>query len=360
MITEYAIEFIKNTLSYEAKKEIVSKYNASDDQIVDFKYVKDGEVVFRHSYSLIDEKMILDNLFVEMTTICVSQIPINLLVQKGSGDDIIRALNDDFDIRKPKEPTLGSELDIDEPLALASVYNVLDNFGVGEYRRDAKNILTEYERNIEIPDPRKVSSLAFRFSADKQGWHSSYQNGDNYFSIYQNDTWGEAIPLISGSGGGAKNLTELNDFPKTHEKGKILVSTGVRLEWADMPVNGTTSPAPVPTNGTNSAFEKIEYPPDGLDLKNTGVFNFIKLAKETEFNIKVDSNYATLMNNNIEYKFVIELNNFDLIFPSSMTLMVGDNSLDRISSAKYTHAIFNMLRLENGVILVYNINYGSF
>lgn len=68
-------------------------------------------------------------------------IPIKLLVAKGSGDDIIRPLNDDFDIRKPNKPTLRSELDIDEPLALASVYNVLDSFGLTDFSKDAKDIL---------------------------------------------------------------------------------------------------------------------------------------------------------------------------------------------------------------------------
>ncbi len=355
MTVEYALNFIKNELSFRAKRDIVEKYNALDSEIKDFEF-KRGDEFYRHPFSLIDENSITQRLYTQMLTICVSQVPIKLLVKKGSGENIIRNFNKDFDIKKPKKIEIGGDIELDEPLALASVYDTLDSFGLTEFKDNARDILNEYERSVVIPDGKDISNLAFRFSPDKSSWHSSYQSGDNYFSIYQFDSWGEAIPLISGNGGGAEKLTDLKDFPKTHQKGKILVSTGLRLEWADMPkvANNTNTGNEPNTTPTSSALREITYS-EGLEL-NDDTFILLKLTKNETLKIKQSSNFEILMKEKIEYRFIVELNSFSLGFEESLVVM--RNSFTKIENS--THATFNMIRLDAGIILVYNINYGSY
>lgn len=358
MTVEYALNLIKNELSFRAKRDIVEKYNALDSEIKDFEF-KRGDEFYRHPFSLIDENSIIERLYTQMLTICVSQVPIKLLVKKGSGEDIIRNFNRDFDIKKPKKIEIGGDIELDEPLALASVYDTLDSFGLSEFKDNARDILNEYERSVVIPDGKDISNLAFRFSPDKSSWHSSYQSGDNYFSIYQFESWSEPIPLISGNGGGASNLTDLKDFPKTHQKGKILVSTGLRLEWADMPKtssNNTNTANEPNITPTSSALREITYS-EGLEL-NDDTFILLKLTKNDILKIKQSPNFEVLMKEKVEYKFIVELNSFSLGFDANLTLMHNNPSFTKIENS--THATFNMIRLDAGIILVYNINYGSY
>lgn len=352
MLVDYALSFIKKELKFIAKQEIISKYSIIDSQITDdYEYYEDGKLKFRHIFSAITDEIILENLYANMLHICTSYTPINLLIQKGkSSENIIRNLNDDYDIRKPNELILGEEMDIDEPLALASVYDTLNFFGATAFSSKAKNILTEYERNLVIPNAKYISDLAFRFSKDGNSWHSDYENGDNYFGIYKNGSWGNAIPLISGNGGGIKTLTALLDFPKTHESGKYLRSNGSKLEWVDIEIpNNTQTTTTIISENTSEPSVIENYTTlNGIDLNDSDFF-VLKIENNVEFNINTAmENIKTYK----EFRFIVLADFNDFSFSSDIALT---ERIDREISGKMV-IMFNLMKISDTQIIAYNLN----
>ena len=366
MTTDYALNFIKNELKFLAKQVIIDKFSVLDKDITnDFEYYEDGELKYRHTFSAITDSIIVDNLYASMLNICVSQCPIHLLVKKGeSSENIIRNYNDDYDIRKPNELVLGEDMDIDEPLALASVYDTLNFFGATAFSQKAKNILTEYERNLVVPNAKYISDLAFRFSSDGNAWHSNYENGDNYFGIYSNGSWGNAIPLISGSGGGAKTLTALSDFPNTHENGKYLRSNGSKLEWVDIDLSNIGSGGSGGNSGSGSSGSatplvplNIEYDnANGIDLRN-GIFYYVTLNQDSVFKVAADSMYNLLISDNIEYKILVDTKYNELNFDNNIATLTTSGNLSPIDTHEFV--MFNLIKVGDNVF-AYNITQGSF
>lgn len=358
MLVSKALEYIRKQLEIYAKKEIINKFSARDDAIKNnFEYYENDKLKFRHDFAIITDEIILKNLYMEMLSLCVSQIPLSLLIEKGAGDDIIRNLNDDFDIRKPKELNINENADIDEPLFISAIYNTLALLGINDFRTKAKDILSEYARTLVIPDLKNISDLNFGFSADKTSWHSSYQAGDNYFRIYKRGAWGEAIPLISGNGGGgAKRFTELIDCPKTHQSGKILKSNGTSLEWADLPAANTQTPNQAPIDET---FKEVEANENGIDFTNLTNIK-IKLNKNTIFSVAQDSSYNYLMPLNKEYKVIVDTNfQFKLQFNKQLKILKNKNNIPEVFDAlqSYPYVTFNLIRINADEVVVYNINY---
>ena len=366
MTTDYALNFIKNELKFIAKQTIIEKYSIPDSDITDdFEYYKNGELKYRHTFSAITDSVILENLYSNILNVCVSEAPISLLVLKGdNSSNIIRSYNDDYDIRKPNELVMGEEIDIDEPLALASVYETLNFFGATAFSGKAKNILAEYERNLVIPNARYIGDLAFRFSADGTAWHSNYESGDNYFGIYKNGSWGNAIPLISGSGGGAKTLTALSDFPKTHEKGKYLRSNGSKLEWVDISVGSGSGSGSGGTSsgGTANTLElipdNVEYDnANGIDLSSGSTFKVVNLTSDSAFKIGQNADYTRQIKENVEYKILVKYNGNELSF-ENMAVLTHDGG-DFVAESYRSFCMFNLMKVGDDT-LVYNITQGGY
>jgi len=302
MTTNYALNFINEALKFNAKSDIVSKYAVSDDQIKNNYEVYDeqGRLKFRHAFSAVTREIILSNLYSSMLGLCISQTPIKLLVTKGQGSDIVRNLNDDFDIRKPAYPVVGEELDIDEALALVAVYQTLYALGISSFSSKEKELLGEYEDSVRLPNPKFTADLAFRFSPDGISWHSEYQDGDKYFGIYKNGAWSRAIPLIGG-GGGAKSFLALNDTPSAYEADKFLKSDGKKLIFADIPA----APEPAPLSIKTLAYA------GGLSLgEDTLIFTEIK--ENTEFTLK------SIVEGR-KYDIILKTGGHTLSFASSIT-----------------------------------------
>ena len=366
MTTDYALNFIKNELKFLAKQVIIDKFSVLDKDITnDFEYYADSELKYRHPFSAITDSIIIDNLYASMLNICVSQCPIHLLVKKGeSSENIIRNYNDDYDIRKPNELVLGEDMDIDEPLALASVYDTLNFFGATAFSQKAKNILTEYERNLVVPNAKYISDLAFRFSSDGNAWHSNYENGDNYFGIYSNGSWGNAIPLISGNGGGAKTLTALSDFPKTHENGKYLRSNGSKLEWVDIDLSsigggsGGNSGSGSGSSGSSEAPQLLEFSAtDKLDLSSGSSFKILTLQADTMLDL-ANKEQAQMYK---EFKILVKINGKKLTFSTNITLITEPScDIDTIDIPNYaTYDMFNLMKTDINDVILYNFGFGS-
>lgn len=240
MTVNEALEFILAEILYTAKREIIEKYNARDDQISPdgFSYIENGTVRFRHSLSVVTPQMVYGSLHREMIFLCYQTVPITLLESKDSAASIIRPLNHSWNIRRPAYPTAGQELDIDEVLAQISVYRALAHFGVNTHTQTAKELLNSYRETLIVPEaPAGTVSIAFRFSADGTHWHDSYMEGDKYLSIATNGIWGTPIPIGGEGGGGASSFVGLSDTPAALEAGKMLVvnSFGTAIGFADMP-----------------------------------------------------------------------------------------------------------------------------
>lgn len=346
------IDFVKKELIYEAKSDIVNRFNAKDEMIVDdFSYVVDGHVEYRSKYALVDDDLIIRYLYNNMLNLCITAIPVSLLVLKGQGSEIARNFNKEFDIRKPKKPNKDEALDIDEPLAIASMYYTLADIGLSRYNTMAKELINEYNKNIVIPNANEADTLAFRFSIDGNSWHDSYQEGDSYFGIYQRRSWGKPIPLIGGnSGGGAKSFLELSDTPTSFEKGKYLKSSDNGLVWAEINNSGGSSgTAPANTlSDINGDFA------DGVDFTTQSAFIKIALKTNWTFKIKQSSSFSDLITPNKEYKIFVLLNGHTLTFPAS-SMAILDNTGKAEESNKAIsgnhYVVFNVMQVDNGIVI---------
>lgn len=359
MLVNEALSFIKEQLKVVAKKEIVSKYNATNEQIKgDFEYYENENLVYRHQFAVISEDVILQTLYYEMLSLCVSQTPISLLVEKGvDANDIVRNYDNFYDIRKPKSLSINEKADIDEPLFLASIYNTLSILGVNDFRTKAKEVIGEYERNLIIPSLKVSSDLNFRFSKDKNAWHFAYENGDNYFSIYKNGSWGEAIPLISGSGGGGVSIsTDLSDFPNAHQAGKILQSNGSRFEFIDLPAQQSTQPQS--TNVDLSYKSATLSPNNGIDLSTDDSNFYIVLDATSMFKVQKDSGMNYKMKLFKEYNFIINLNSqFELKIDTIQFTFLGDKHTIFNGEDNKEFIKFSLLKVSEDTILFYNVSY---
>ncbi len=151
MTTNEAVEQIKEHIKYEARREIVQRYNATEAEIVDnFSFLKDGELKFRHYLGTVTTDNILASLYDQMINVCISLVPNTLIVPKNSGEKILRVLDEERSIRKPNKPAMGQELDIDESLAQIAVYETLGFFGINIFSQQAKELTLGYKGNTRL------------------------------------------------------------------------------------------------------------------------------------------------------------------------------------------------------------------
>jgi hypothetical protein len=108
-----ATETIFEELKFQARSAIIEKYSATDSEIsIDgFTYSVDGAVKYRHPYGAITTEVILSSIYREMIYLCVQTVPLSLLERKGGTASIVRNVNNTWDIRTPKYPVAGEDLD---------------------------------------------------------------------------------------------------------------------------------------------------------------------------------------------------------------------------------------------------------
>ena len=286
-----------------------------------------------------------------MISLSVSYTPLKLLVLSGENADRLRKANEFYDIRKPKFPTIGAELDIDEALCVAVIYDTLESLDLNEFRGKSKDLLNDYERNFIMPNPKNIADINFRFSKDKANWHSAYEQGDAYFSIFKNETWGEAIPLIGTNNQAPSSFLGLEDTPASYEAGKFLACEDEKIVFKDIKIP-QISPAL-----KSVEFKELRADENGLDL-TTAPQNFIlDLDKDLEFKIKKSADLADLMADNVEFNIFVKTNSFNFSFNNKLTILDGGAPLNL---RDVTHINFKIIRFKSGVIAVYGISYGSY
>lgn len=345
-----ALKIIKNELLRVAKKEIIAKFNAPDENINGFLYTKES-TFYRHPLSAIKDEDILNGIYMAMVSLSVSYTPLKLLVLSGENADRLRKANEFYDIRKPKFPTIGAELDIDEALCVAVIYDTLESLDLNEFRGKSKDLLNDYERNFIMPNPKNIADINFRFSKDKANWHSTYEQNDAYFSIFKNEIWGEAIPLIGTNNQAPSSFLSLNDTPASYEAGKFLACEDEKIVFKDIKIP-QISPAL-----KSLEFKELRADENGLDL-TTAPQNFIlDLDKDLEFKIKKSADLADLMADNVEFNIFVKTNSFNFSFNNKLTILDGGASLNLHD---VTHINFKIIRFKSGVIAVYGISYGSY
>ena len=345
-----ALKIIKNELLRVAKKEIIAKFNAPDENINGFTYTKES-TFYRHPLSAIKDEDILNGIYMAMVSLSVSYTPLKLLVLSGENADRLRKANEFYDIRKPKFPTIGAELDIDEALCVAVIYDTLESLDLNEFRGKSKDLLNDYERNFIMPNPKNIADINFRFSKDKANWHSAYEQNDAYFSIFKNEIWGEAIPLIGTNIQAPSSFLGLEDTPASYEAGKFLACEDEKIVFKDIKIP-QISPAL-----KSLEFKELRADENGLDL-TTAPQNFIlDLDKDLEFKIKKSADLADLMADNVEFNIFVKTNSFNFSFNNKLTILDGGTSLNL---RDVTHINFKIIRFKSGVIAVYGISYGSY
>lgn len=385
MLVDNAIAMIKEQLQFFAKDEIVEKYNADLTQIENsFFYKKDGVVEYRHPFYIIDDNLILSTLYNQILVLGVKTTPLKLLVEKGNASNLLRPVNDEFDLRKPNELSLGEHIDIDEVLALSAMYATLEILGVREAGTMADEILSEYDKHLVMPDIKDTKSLNFRFSVDGNAWHDSYQSGDSYFAIYKNNTWGNSIPIggSGGGGGGVSSFKALSDTPNHYVSGKILKTTSSGIVFADEKEAGAksfldlsdtpgtfTAGKIVAVNGTGSALEFVNMPSgggsssgggdsfedkgfydaSGCKLKEGSTKKIYSLTTDTEFSIGLSADYSEDIELKTEYTILIKTNGRAWTFPSNY-IVLGD------ATGITTHIMFRIMKTNNFGTIVYDIS----
>lgn len=385
MLVDNALSMIKEQLQFFAKDEIVEKYNADLSQIENsFFYKKDGVIEYRHPFYIIDDSLILSTLYNQILVLGVKTTPLKLLVEKGNASNLLRPVNDEFDLRKPSELQMGQHIDIDEVLALSAMYATLEILGVREAGTIADEILSEYDKHLVMPEIKDTRSLNFRFSIDGNTWHDSYQSGDKFFAIYKNNTWGNSIP-IGGSGGGssggsttfkaltdtpnvyvagkilkttssgivfadekeagAKSFLSLNDTPTTFTASKLVAvnSSGSALEFVDMPSGGGSG------GGGSEAFEdKGYFPSGGALLKQGSKKQIYSLTGNVEFSLGLGADYAESIEMLQEYTILVKLNG------NKLTFAVNHNVLGNATGAT-KFVMFRIMKSNYG-IFIYDIS----
>ena len=345
-----ALKIIKNELLRVAKKEIIAKFNAPDENINGFIYTKEN-TFYRHPLSAIKDEDILNGIYMAMISLSVSYTPLKLLVLSGENADRLRKANEFYDIRKPKFPTIGAELDIDEALCVAVIYDTLESLDLNEFRGKSKDLLNDYERNFIMPNPKNIADINFRFSKDKTNWHSAYEQGDVYFSIFKNEIWGEAIPLIGANNQAPSSFLSLNDTPASYEAGKFLACEDEKIVFKDIKIPQISPMI------KSAEFKELRADENGLDL-TTAPQNFIlDLDKDLEFKIKKSADLADLMADNVEFNIFVKTNSFNFSFNNKLTILDGGTSLNL---RDVTHRNFKIIRFKSGIIAVYGISYGSY
>ena len=345
-----ALKIIKNERLRVAKKEIIAKFNAPDENINGFLYTKEN-TFYRHPLSAIKDEDILNGIYMAMVSLSVSYTPLKLLVLSGENADRLRKANEFYDIRKPKFPTIGAELDIDEALCVAVIYDTLESLDLNEFRGKSKDLLNDYERNFIMPNPKNIADINFRFSKDKANWHSAYEQNDAYFSIFKNEIWGEAIPLIGTNIQAPSSFLGLEDTPASYEAGKFLACEDSKIVFKDIKIP-QISPTP-----KSLEFKELRADESGLDL-TTAPQNFIlDLDKDLEFKIKKSADLADLMADNVEFNIFVKTNSFNFSFNNKLTILDSGASLNL---RDVTHINFKIIRFKSGVIAVYGISYGSY
>lgn len=376
-----AVETIMSELKFQARSAIIEKYSATDAQISadGFTYTVDGTVKYRHAYGAITTDIILSSLYREMIYLCVQTVPLSLLEGSGGTANIVRSVNDTWDIRTPNYPVAGETLDIDEVLAQIVMYRTLSYLGVSSYTSNAKELLTTYKDSLVVPTEDEASnSLAFRFSSDGLEWHDTYQNGDLYFCVGRNAQWGNNIPIGGGSGGGGvTKFIQLSDVPQTYSAGKILKAnaSGTGLVFADeqtikttfLELNDTPSTYVAGkflcVNGAGNAIIFADVPSGGgrdaligyvatmpYDFGNETTKQFITLDENTTFSVALDGTTPKMTKDAI-YHMQVYPNSYVFSFG---TQIKTPTSMPTFTGSEYA-IIFNMV-YDGDDIFVFNIN----
>lgn len=372
------LEEVNGQLQYEAKREIIERYNAIEDEIVNFyEYRKGGELKYRHPFSAVTDEIILDVVFEQMISLCIQTTPLKLLEKKDSSATILRSVNAMWNVRKPNRPTPNGDLDIDESLAQISLYKTLGYFGVTAYSQNAKELLTIYKDTLVLPTTDILSEqIDIRFSTDGNSWRDRYQSGDKFFSIKKADDWGANIPL---GGGGVSDFVSLSDTPNSIKENKVLVGGKYGLEFTDMPSVKTNFSS---LDDTPNALEankiiKVNSSADGLEFVDmpsgsggggeydesstysaSFPYNFVtqngvKKNRRQELSLILDTTFTVgQMEDDIIYKMIIEFNGSSFSFGSGMRLQ---KNMPSFSSSDYG-IMFDITKVSSSTILVYNVN----
>ena len=249
-----------------------------------------NEIRIAHPLDIVDQDDILFALDMAIKETALKASPVSLIETSGSTASELRRLSADFYIRVPAEPTIGSNLDIDDGLAYAVTFKALGQLWsqYNEYEQNGDMIIgtyiTAYRKYIEelLSGTTASSNEAYvRFSADGTDWHDGYQNGDIYISFkrIETDTWTPAIKFVGADGqdgqdAAAANFTDLQDTPVSYtgNGGKIISvkadETGV--EFSDAPSGGSGASTFLELSDTPAAFTadkwlKVNAAGDGIE-----------------------------------------------------------------------------------------------
>ena len=234
---------------------------------------------------------------------------------------------------------------------MAVIYDTLESLDLNEFRGKSKDLLNDYERNFIMPNPKNIADINFRFSKDRTNWHSAYEQGDAYFSIFKNEIWGEAIPLIGTNNQAPSSFLGLEDTPASYEAGKFLACEDEKIVFKDIKLPKSQSAL------KSAEFKELRTDENGLDL-TTAPQNFIlDLDKDLEFKIKKSADLADLMADNVEFNIFVKTNSFNFSFNNKLTILDSGASLNL---RDVTHINFKIIRFKSGVIAVYGISYGSY
>ena len=230
-----------------------------------------------------------------LINIALQTVPISLLedVATSTATELKLVSKDKF-VRVPKTPTCSDnneELDIDDALAYAVIYDTLANLDqtFSQYSQKSSIIVMNYNNaykgllaDILAGNTGTDETVYVRFSADGENWHSNYQDGDIYIS-FKRDTgdWTPSIKFVGDDGKPCSdtNFTELKDTPSSYSgnKGKVVAvndsEDGLVFIDASSGSGATkfTDLTDTPSQYNNAGdFVVVNANKDGLDFK-TGI-----------------------------------------------------------------------------------------